>query len=105
MSAASGSRRIILTVGGIKPIVRPQVIEPNEIHPASHSISYNEQRGEAGSTQRFVSFLPDFLIYAVSTTIDSPVLSSEDGPNGSLILDVSREPGDLWDDDNNLGWR
>jgi len=53
----------------------------------------------------FVSFPLNFLVYAVSATIDGPVLPSEDGSNSSLVLDIPREPWDLWNENNNLDQR
>ena len=88
MSGAIGSWSIVLTVRRINPIIRPQVVEPDEIHSVAHSISRQEQ-GEVGGTQRLVSCLFDFLIYAVSTPVYSPVLSSKDSFNGSLVLNIS----------------
>ena len=67
----------------------------------SGSVTEGEGRWER---LRFVSCPLNFLVYAISTTIDSPVLSSEDGSNGSLILDISRKPRDLWNENNNLDW-
>ena len=40
MSYESGKQIVgVLTVGSIKPIVRPQVVEPNEIHSISRPVS------------------------------------------------------------------
>ena len=43
MSAAGGPLNKTPTVGCIKPIIRPQVVELDEIHPVALSVSHQER--------------------------------------------------------------
>lgn len=51
---------------------------------------------------RLISGLPDLLIDTATATVDSPVLGRHDRLQRRFVLHVSREGGQLGDDDDDL---
>lgn len=76
------------------------MIEPDVIHTTMTLVSMTFH--DPQEHVRLVSSLSDFLIDTVSTAVDGPVLSSHNGLQGALILDVSRKTGNFGYEDNNL---
>jgi hypothetical protein len=67
----------------VQPVVGAQVEEPNVI-------------------ERLVASSADLFVDTAASAVDSPVLTSHDGLDASLGLDVSRESGNLGDRDEDL---
>lgn len=81
------------------------MVESDIIHAKEHNPSASVAvlwTNSFSVNSRLISSLPDLLIDTAPTTVDGPVLSRHDRLQRRFVLHVSREGGQLRDDDDNL---